>query len=179
MPVAALRLPDLLDQAFTRADWLRLIRRLARSRSLKAAELLLRARFGAPPKSAVAEAAEAEPEDNVGFWLPIRDGENLSEVNRPAAPAAPSGRAAVTALLDEALSPADWASLLRWLLRSKTPGALELLLHYRYGLHALSTVSVKPVGVVRFYDPAIPESYPPGIVFAPPATYLESDAEVP
>ena len=58
--------------------------------------------------------------------------------------------------MDEAITPADWASLLRWLARSKDPGAKRLLWAYRFGLRSVALPPRQHSGPVRIYAPDHP-----------------------
>jgi hypothetical protein len=148
------RLSNLLETALPRAAWLRLIRRFAHSRSLSAARLLLRARFGPPQKTGIVEPA-ADKDDGDGFWFPARTPQEHYLAAHPEADVAPSpaGQDTIARLIDEALSPADWAALLHWLGRAKTPGALELLWNYRFGLRAAAQPEPRRRGSgIRYFD---------------------------
>ena len=138
---------SLLDATFTRADWLRLIRRLARKRSVESARLLLRAAFGPPPMPASPQTAQPPV---MRIWLPAIKGQLDDHAADDSEPAADPD--SLPALIAEALSPADWAALLRWLARATDPAAKRLLWAYQFGLSAV-VPPARPPKLVHIYDP--------------------------
>ena len=152
--MSPLVLPDLLESTFTDADWLRVVHRLARARDVASVRLLLRIRFGPPGQLPVDDSG-----GEYQILLPARDGDEreLYLAQHPELDDPPQSPDPLAALIDAAVTPADWATVLRWLARCKEPGAKRLLWAYRFGLRSVALPPKKHSGLIRLYDLNIPQ----------------------